>query len=653
MTEAPLPANVYRLPQAEFDAVPGSPWAYWVDDHIRHLFSIFPSLGAIGSPKQGLITADVFRFVRFWWETGLSNIALDTFSRNEATNIDKTWFPYMKSGRYAKWFGVQDHVVNWRNNGYEIQNYYSANGRLASRPQNMNFYFKEGITYSYLSSANFSARYSPGGFIFDVAGSSLFPDDIQLVLAILNSKLATFLLRLINPTVNFPVGSLANLPIPNLSNLKIKNLVSKCIKLRKFEDTTWEELSYFCLPKNWVNSPSSNNKIHILDNIEKEIEQEIFKIYSIPENIQHTFENYLLEQSTVLESIDDPEIDEDQSEKDENEISQIMSTEELAVRWISYALGVTVRRFQPGKSSALGSTIYRREDFAIGSLPAPDEADFNQLVGEPDTFAFIDSTGGRHVFSAKVEHALNALAFEDGITVLDEGHPRDLAARVEQALVLMLGENSAQEVIQAACGASTSPSASLRKFLEKDYFTTWHFKWYRKRPVYWPIQSVRRSYGFVVFHEKITRDALYTLQRDPYLDTKRNAVALKIGDLQGVLATAQGATRKRLEKELDELNKLSEELAEFAKELVAITMSGYNHAPDWIDDGVILRLAPLWKVLPVWKAEPKKYWERLTAGDFDWSHIAMNYRPEQVKAKCKTNKSYAIAHGHEEWYEGK
>ena len=82
-------------------------------------------------------------------------------------------------------------------------------------------------------------------------------------------------------------------------------------------------------------------------------------------------------------------------------------------------------------------------------------------------------------------------------------------------------------------------------------------------------------------------------------------------------------------------------------------MSGYNQAPDWIDDGVILRLAPLWKVLPIWKTEPKKYWERLVAGNFDWSHIAMNYRPEQVKAKCKTNKSYAIAHGHEEWYEGK
>jgi hypothetical protein len=207
-------------------------------------------------------------------------------------------------------------------------------------------------------------------------------------------------------------------------------------------------------------------------------------------------------------------------------------------------------------------------------------------------------------------------------------------------------------VIQTACGDNGSPIDSLRSFLEKDYFAQWHFKWYRKRPVYWPIQSSRRAYGFVLFHEKITRDTFYAIQREPYLDTKRNAVANAIRDLETGLKSAQGAERKRKERELDDLRKLADELEEFAKELNAITENGYNPVPDWIDDGVILRLAPLSKVIPVWKAEPKKYWDRLEAGDFDWSHIAMNYWPERVKAKCKKNKSYAIAHGHEEWYSG-
>ena len=83
-----------------------------------------------------------------------------------------------------------------------------------------------------------------------------------------------------------------------------------------------------------------------------------------------------------------------------------------------------------------------------------------------------------------------------------------------------------------------------------------------------------------------------------------------------------------------------------------IANEGYQPEPDWIDDGIILRLAPLWKLMPIWKSEPKKYWERLQKADYDWSHIAMRYWPERVREKCKTNKSFAIAHGHEEWYEG-
>jgi len=169
----------------------------------------------------------------------------------------------------------------------------------------------------------------------------------------------------------------------------------------------------------------------------------------------------------------------------------------------------------------------------------------------------------------------------------------------------MLGEEVAQEVIQAGAGGD------LRKFLEKDFFTNWHFKWYRKRPVYWPIQSSKRSYGFVIFHEKINRDTFYAIQREPYLDTKRNAVALKISDTQAALKQAAGSLRKQLEKELDELQKLSDELAEFAKDLEAITMGGYEPKPDWIDDGVILRMAPLWKVIPIWKASPRSIGKRL------------------------------------------
>lgn len=107
-----------------------------------------------------------------------------------------------------------------------------------------------------------------------------------------------------------------------------------------------------------------------------------------------------------------------------------------------------------------------------------------------------------------------------------------------------------------------------------------------------------------------------------------------------------------MEREIAGTTQLLDEVSEFAATIDRLVRAGYEPAPDWIDDGVILRMAPLWELIPIWKSEPKKYWERLQRGDYDWSHIAMRYWPERVREKCRTNKSYAIAHGHEEWYGG-
>ena len=209
----------------------------------------------------------------------------------------------------------------------------------------------------------------------------------------------------------------------------------------------------------------------------------------------------------------------------------------------------------------------------------------------------------------------------------------------------MLGDEQSKDAIRNAT------QDDLRTFLLKDFFSRFHFDRYRKRPVYWPIQSAKRSYGFVLFHEKIEKDTLYRLQRE-FLDPKRNSIRLKLQDLQVQLEESEGRARKAIEKEVAEAQDLAEELDQFARDLEEITAAGYEPEPNWIDDGVILRMAPLWKVIPIWQSEPKKYWKRLEKGEYDWSHIAMHYWPDRVTEKCKTNKSYAIAHGLEHTYEG-
>ena len=667
-----LPPNVYRVRQRDFDAIPGSPWVYWIPDSLRTLFKTLPKLGDVAQPRQGLATADNARFLRYWWEAGTARIGFGCQSRKEAQATGKRWFPYMKGGGYCKWYGNLNNVVNWQSDGAEIKagiiaRYPYLNGKWEWVAKNTEYYFQKGVTYSYLTSADFSARISPGGFVFDVAGSSLFPANPILVLAMMNSTYAAYALKLINPTVNFQVGDVSRLPLmPNSSDF-LEFLTQQSIVQAKLTSTQDETTYDFIAPPRWDTGLADLAAAEArLAALEAQIDDEVYRLYGISDADRAAIEAELAGKSLANDD-EDMESALSNADEDATDTTPSMTPEELAVRRISYAVGVVLGRFSPGTPGALGSAVYRREDFAVGSLPAPDAAEFDALVGPPERFAYVDEAGGRHVFPAEVEAALRTLALPDGIAVLDAGHPRDLPALVEKALALMLdssdmqyatcnGDNSivhsayqgthTAEVIRLGAGGD------LRAFLSKDFFTQWHLKWYRKRPVYWPLQSAKRNYGFVLFHEKVEQYTLYILMRD-YLDYKRNGVQLALGDLAEQREAQSGAARRRTERRIAEVTALQEELAEFARTLDRLARAGYEPAPDWIDDGVLLRLAPLWEVIPLWKSEPRKAWEALEAGKYDWSHIAMRYWPERVKAACRENKSYAIAHGHEEWYKGK
>jgi hypothetical protein len=648
MTETTLPKNVYRLAQKEFDAIPGSPWVYWVSANLRKIFIDVDKFDQHAKILIGCFTCDNFRFIRYWWEVGINNINNVRSRELLRKGINPGWIMYMKGGS-AKWFGNHDFVVKYYDNGEEIRQRRLLTNQSYTLPGE-DYYLEPGIVFSHVSTG-LNTRFLPPGFIFDVASSGIFPDanySFLTILAILKSDLVKFFIHLINPTINIQANDIRRLPIiPEVREIEAPAifLVQSDILFESYR----EEKINFILPSSWKKGSEDWSLLNgRVEDIEIQINDQIYNKYEIPRNERLTIKNDLA--GVVFEESSSQSTD----DEDFEQLERPITPEELTARWISYAVGIVLGRFQPGVAGSLGSGFYRSDDFAIGSLPPPSEAEFDELVSPEERFAYVDENSGRHIFSRDVEKALHSLALPDGIAVFDEGHPRDLPALVEKALNLMLGEQATREVTREATGvdSSTTLSASLRKFLEKDFFTGWHVKWYRKRPVYWPIQSGKRSYGFVIFHEKITHDTLYTIQREPYLDTKRNAVAHKMADIQASIARTTGTARKKLEKELDDLRKFSDELAEFAKDLDAITLGGYEPEPNWIDDGVILRMAPLWKVIPIWKSEPKKYWERLDAGDYDWSRIAMNYWPERVREKCETNKSFAIAHGHEEWYEG-
>ncbi|WP_240869630.1 BREX-1 system adenine-specific DNA-methyltransferase PglX [Cylindrospermopsis raciborskii] len=207
---------LYYAKSADFSKIPGSAIAYWVSDKILEIFQQSKPLNDIANPCVGLQTGNNDRFLRLWTEVKINNIGFGLDSREAAKKSGKKWFPYNKGGEFRKWYGNQEYVVNWENDGFEIRNFGTEHGLKArSRPQNTDKYFQESITWSSVSCSYFSVRYSPKGFIFDVGGSSIFPHSkiiINLV-GLLCSKVISSFMEIMNPTLNFQVGNVANLPI--------------------------------------------------------------------------------------------------------------------------------------------------------------------------------------------------------------------------------------------------------------------------------------------------------------------------------------------------------------------------------------------------------------------------------------------------------
>ncbi len=293
-----------------------------------------------------------------------------------------------------------------------------------------------------------------------------------------------------------------------------------------------------------------------------------------------------------------------------------LSRESLAKRWISYAVGIVMGRFQPGVDGALGRGWFP-------DLPAASAAQAGEVAAR-----------------------LRDMADADGVMVLDEGHPDDLAAKVFQALQTMLGEEAAREVVSVGTGKEGEPEESLRKYFASKFFKE-HIQQYRKRPVYWLLQSPRKKYGVWLFHEKLTRDTLYRIRGDEYVGSKIKLLESHMADLREQMNAIEGRERRRLEKEMADMEEVLDNIREFARRIDAVLQRGYT---PHIDDGVLINIAPLWELIPSWQAEPKKCWQALERGDYDWSHQAMDHWPERVREKCKTNKSYAIAHGLDEGY---
>ena len=204
----------YEAGTEQFRMLPEQPAAYWLPQPLREAFRKGKPLGTYADARQGLATGCNARFLRYWFEVNAGEICRCARSRAEALESGKMWFPYNKGGDYRKWYGNDLYVVNWANDGAEIRSFCDEKGRRRSRPQNMDYYFKESFSWSLVSSSDAAFRYKPAGMIFDVSGMSCFgTQHREYLLALCNSRPAKELLKAIAPTINYQCGDIAALPV--------------------------------------------------------------------------------------------------------------------------------------------------------------------------------------------------------------------------------------------------------------------------------------------------------------------------------------------------------------------------------------------------------------------------------------------------------
>ena len=655
----PKEESVFAVDPSKFKKVPNSPFAYWVDDSIRNIFQKFPPFESEGrTVKQGLATADDFRFVRTWWEVPAEK-RLDAgkgpdwrddirgFQEwcKERTKKGKYWVPFAKGGEYSPYYSDIHLVVNWKGDGKEIKNFVNPKtGKLNSRPQNTDYYFMPGLTWSDRTTSIFSARNWPAGGIFSVKGSAGFFNNLNYYsLSLMNSSVFNLLLSLLVGATDaaarsYQVGLISSVPFikpDSESEKRIKNNISNIFKFITHNKSSEEtDLFLFSLFKKYKMELDLKDQSFIRGNVEK-IELILKKIYKI-ENSE-----LLLPFNTKV-------------------INNINIPAEIAIHNIFLFVF---------------SIIFGRWDIrmAVDPFLVPELADpFDPLpVCPPATLVGPDglpAESGNIVSEEWLKARQNAITLPpkgsvsketiaeseypidlpwDGILVDDPGNSRDIIERMRKVMEI-IWKDKAYSMEQEVC--EEIGVKDVREYFRKPSgFFEDHLNRYsksrRKAPIYWPLSTKSGNYTIWIYYPKLSEATLYGCVNilDEKIKTTEN-------DLQSVKKKLSEEKSEELKKEYESLSELLSEIIEMKEELLSVAALPYK--PD-LDDGVVICAAPLKNLfrLSKWKKELEKHWKALEKGEYDWAHLAMAIWPDRVNEKCKKDKSLAIAHGLEELYE--
>ncbi|BEO94157.1 Eco57I restriction-modification methylase [Fusobacterium sp. CM21] len=560
----------FQAKQKDFEKIPGSPIAYWVSDKVREIFKKNQKLGDIGEAKVGLQTGDNNKFLRLWNEVNYNKIGYNMSNSQEALKSKKKWFPYNKGGEFRKWYGNQEYLVNWENDGYEIKNFYDEKGKLRSRPQNTEYYFKESISWGLITSAGSSFRYFPKGFIFDISAVSYFIEKKEReILGILNSKYFLELSQIINPTINFSNGVFALLPALFVENEKFNNLVQQNINISKKEwdsrETSWDFEKLSLIDGKDLKNAYENYCNHWRDNFvqlhknEEELNRLFIEIYDLQDEMDEkvAFEDItILKKEANIIQIDNsiPKKFSTESEKYlyDRGVSLEFNKDELVKQFLSYAVGCIMGRYSINKSRLI---IANSDDILELSenkfIVKGSDGEIRQEIESkflPDEFGIIPITD-------------------------EKDFSNDIVEKVKEFIKVVYGEGNLKDnlnfIAEALGNKDNKPAEEIiRTYFIKDFYSD-HLQRYQKRPIYWLMNSGKKNAFSCLFYmhrykpltvARVRADYLIPYQE--MLENKRKFIERQLSD-----DNISAKEKKNIEKQLKELDTLLKELREYANEV--------------------------------------------------------------------------------------
>jgi len=608
----------FTVSPASFSHVPGSPLCYWVSERIRRLFVELPLFEGEGrTVKQGLATADDFRFVRAWWEVPRESEARS----REETMAGKRWVPFAKGGAYSPYYADVHLVVNWERDGEEIKDwictrYEYLDGKWEWVAKNTDFYFRPGLTWPRRTQSGLNMRVCPTSCIFADKGPMAFlpPEHLMPVLGLVNSRAFEGLLSLLVAFGSFEVGAVQRTPVPTHFSADIERPATTCFLLRRSVDTADETTHVFTLPALLqAGGPSLAERFAAWSRRkqdmdrgfaehQRQVDDLAFELYGFTEEDRKAVEEEL------RRSPEQNQEDTGDDEEDGAEVAAAPADIAAEVRaLLSWCVGVAFGRFDVR--------------LATGERPVPE-------LGDPFDPLPIYSPG---MLSEDPPPQGYPIAVDrDGILVDDEFSEDDVVRKVREVLHL-LWEDRAEAIEREA--SDILGVRDLRDYFRrpgKGGFFEDHIRRYsksrRKAPIYWLLQSARRNYAVWLYYPRLDRDILFKAVEHyvrPRIQLQENLLAEV---RKGRDAAGAGAERRRLDRELEKQESFLAELVDFREKLERAAR--FYVEPDRFDpdlnDGVVLNIAPLWELVP-W-AEAKRYWAELSSGEYGWSSISKHFK---------------------------